>query len=178
MSYSYKSSFGINIDCRCYFTESSRSSISPLSILLSFPFAGQVDLWTKQQGGCSCSWDGRNSNADGNGRSDGLTATTKFVQQTEATPHDCACCVKGGCQCGPSLPARCGQCGLEQYCVNSEFLCINYVTAGIEFAHKKLRLNDLKKHTCAHRETRVRLLLFSSLFSSLVLVRLFARSLI
>lgn len=85
---------------------------------------GQVDLWTKQQSGCSCSWDNRNSNTYGNSRNDGTesisSGTTKFIQQTEATPHDCACCVKGGCQCGSSLPTRCGQCGLEQYCVNSE----------------------------------------------------------
>lgn len=63
---------------------------------------GQVDLWTRQATGCPCSW------------------------RPIADPADrsCACCVKGGCQCGEASPARCGQCGLETFCVNSECCCI------------------------------------------------------
>lgn len=83
-------------------------------IFFCFPFcfiAGQVDLWTRKATGCSCSWEnnvGRSNTSD-----DGTTSSV------QASQH-CACCVKGGCQCGADSPARCGQCGLEQFCVNSE----------------------------------------------------------
>lgn len=63
----------------------------------------QVDLWTRQSTGCPCSWRSTDGIADSGG-----AATS------------CACCVKGGCQCGEASPQRCGQCGLEQFCVNSE----------------------------------------------------------
>lgn len=82
---------------------------------------GQVDLWTRTPSGCSCSWENANivSGANVNDVISG-NATTISDQQ----PRDeqkCACCVKGGCPCGISSPARCGQCGLEQHCVNSKF---------------------------------------------------------
>lgn len=67
----------------------------------------QVDLWTRQSTGCPCSW---------------KPSTSKSGSTDDGGDHtNCACCVKGGCQCGEASPQRCGQCGLEQFCVNSEF---------------------------------------------------------
>ena len=59
----------------------------------------QIDLWTRKSSGCPCTWQ------DGS---------------TNNTSHECACCVKGGCQC-PDIPARCQQCGLENFCSNSKY---------------------------------------------------------
>ncbi|KAM3967894.1 uncharacterized protein ACR2FA_011443 [Aphomia sociella] len=54
--------------------------------------SSQVDLWTQSSSGCAC------PGGDG---------------------EDCACCVRdGACPCGDVAPARCAQCGLEQYCAN------------------------------------------------------------
>ncbi|XP_028178180.1 uncharacterized protein LOC114365738 [Ostrinia furnacalis] len=54
--------------------------------------SSQVDLWTQASSGCAC--------ANGGG-------------------DECACCVRdGACPCGDVAPARCAQCGLEQYCAN------------------------------------------------------------
>ncbi|XP_037049170.1 uncharacterized protein LOC119083557 [Bradysia coprophila] len=58
-----------------------------------------VDLWTRKANGCPCSW---------------RSSSSTNVDEDQ----DCACCVKGGCQCGEESPARCGQCGLEQFCVS------------------------------------------------------------
>ncbi|KAJ8736263.1 hypothetical protein PYW08_006919 [Mythimna loreyi] len=54
--------------------------------------SSQVDLWTQSSSGCAC------PGGDGD---------------------DCACCVRdGACPCGDVAPARCAQCGMEQYCAN------------------------------------------------------------
>lgn len=54
--------------------------------------SSEIDLWTQSSSGCAC------PGGDGD---------------------DCACCVRdGACPCGDIAPARCAQCGLEQYCAN------------------------------------------------------------
>ncbi|XP_041975372.1 uncharacterized protein LOC121730413 [Aricia agestis] len=54
--------------------------------------SSQVDLWTQSSSGCACPGGGG---------------------------EQCACCVRdGACPCGDVAPARCAQCGLEQYCSN------------------------------------------------------------
>ncbi|KAJ8678959.1 hypothetical protein QAD02_014746, partial [Eretmocerus hayati] len=54
----------------------------------------QIDLWTQTQTGCPCSFN-------------------------SSSKTGCACCVpSGGCGCGPAMPNRCTQCGLENYCAN------------------------------------------------------------
>uniref|UniRef100_A0A0K2UVN9 Putative LOC100871724 [Apis florea] n=1 Tax=Lepeophtheirus salmonis TaxID=72036 RepID=A0A0K2UVN9_LEPSM len=60
---------------------------------------GQVDTWTKSLSGCPCK-NGTQSDKDG----------------------DCACCMEdsGGCQCGIGVTNRCGQCGLEEFCDNTQ----------------------------------------------------------
>lgn len=86
-------------------------------------FSGQVDLWTRKPSGCACEWENiahsisvtNASHIDANA----VNASSHHTPAT-STSHNCACCVKGGCQCGSNSPARCGQCGLEQYCVNSK----------------------------------------------------------
>lgn len=75
-----------------------------------FLLSGQVDLWTRTSIGCPCSW--KNNGIAGGGSANG----TETAEQ-----HICACCNKGGCQCGSDSPNRCGQCGLEQFCVNSKW---------------------------------------------------------
>ncbi|XP_048489352.1 uncharacterized protein LOC105389314 [Plutella xylostella] len=53
--------------------------------------SSQVDLWTQSSSGCACAGGG----------------------------DTCACCVRdGACPCGDVAPARCAQCGLEQYCAS------------------------------------------------------------
>uniref|UniRef100_A0A1B0GJV2 Putative secreted protein n=1 Tax=Lutzomyia longipalpis TaxID=7200 RepID=A0A1B0GJV2_LUTLO len=56
----------------------------------------QVDLFTRQASGCPCQW----------------------RSQVDAADTGCACCVRGGCQCGEISPGRCVQCGLEMNCLN------------------------------------------------------------
>ncbi|KAK2716825.1 uncharacterized protein LOC136039519 isoform X2 [Artemia franciscana] len=51
-----------------------------------------IDLWTRSPTGCKCPFD-------------------EFSQE-------CACCAKGGCNCGHDQPSRCTQCGLENRCLN------------------------------------------------------------
>ncbi|XP_049875349.1 uncharacterized protein LOC126373290 isoform X2 [Pectinophora gossypiella] len=54
--------------------------------------SSQVDLWTQSSTGCAC---------------------------PGGAGEDCACCVRdGACPCGDIAPARCAQCGLEQYCAS------------------------------------------------------------
>lgn len=83
-------------------------------------FSGQVDLWTRKPTGCVCEWE-NNANRGDTGTLDAVNASAQPISISSPS-QNCACCVKGGCQCGSSSPARCGQCGLEQYCVNSKFI--------------------------------------------------------
>lgn len=75
---------------------------------------GRIDLWTRNSTGCKC-------NQINNSNDEYETEATSF-QNNSSNDNKCACCGKGGCQCGPSLTARCGQCGLENYCTNSEYI--------------------------------------------------------
>ncbi|XP_028041403.1 uncharacterized protein LOC114251372 [Bombyx mandarina] len=60
--------------------------------------SSQVDLWTQSSSGCACPGEGG---------------------------EECACCVRdGACPCGDIAPARCSQCGLEQYCANSKIIIV------------------------------------------------------
>ncbi|XP_055320957.1 uncharacterized protein LOC129577604 [Sitodiplosis mosellana] len=85
----------------------------------------QVDLWTKKTSGCACEWENHShyggsallTNASHIDAGNAVNASSHHTPAT-VNSHNCACCVKGGCQCGSTSPARCGQCGLEQYCVN------------------------------------------------------------
>lgn len=85
-------------------------------LLFCFVFSGQVDLWTKSISGCACS----GSQHDTNNRNNNSLISSDL---SEVNHHNgtCACCVKGGCQCGGSGFKRCAQCGLEQHCSNSKF---------------------------------------------------------
>ncbi|XP_055698734.1 uncharacterized protein LOC129799115 [Phlebotomus papatasi] len=56
----------------------------------------QVDLFTRQASGCPCLW----------------------RSPVDPQDTDCACCVRGGCQCGEISTGRCVQCGLEMNCLN------------------------------------------------------------
>lgn len=60
----------------------------------------QVDLFTRQASGCPCLW----------------------RSPVDPQDTDCACCVRGGCQCGEISTGRCVQCGLEMNCLNSKYL--------------------------------------------------------
>lgn len=78
--------------------------------------------------GCACSWKNDNNynehdHASIHEMSDkNLTLHNGQLQQQHhkhAHQLNCACCVKGGCQCGEQAPNRCTQCGLENHCLNS-----------------------------------------------------------
>ncbi|CAG9791199.1 unnamed protein product [Diatraea saccharalis] len=67
--------------------------------------SSQVDLWTQSSTGCAC---------------------------PGGIGEDCACCVRdGACPCGDIAPARCAQCGLEQYCANSKYKLMTLFTRDI-----------------------------------------------
>lgn len=93
--------------------------------------SGQVDLWTRKSVGCACSWKNDNNynehdHASKHEMSDkNSTLHNGQLQQQQHHKHghqlNCACCVKGGCQCGEQSPNRCSQCGLETHCLNSTF---------------------------------------------------------
>lgn len=82
-----------------------------------------MDLWTRKSVGCACSWKDnehdhvkdRHETSDKN-----LTVHNNGHHKHNGHQLNCACCVKGGCQCGEQAPNRCSQCGLESHCLNSE----------------------------------------------------------
>jgi hypothetical protein len=78
--------------------------------------AGQVDLWTRKSVGCACSW--KDSGEHDHAKHDNLTLHNGHHKHGHQL--NCACCVKGGCQCGEQAPNRCSQCGLENHCLNSK----------------------------------------------------------
>lgn len=91
----------------------------PIVCLIS----GQVDLWTRKSVGCACSWkDNEHDHAkDKHETSDKNLTIHNGHHKHNSHQLNCACCVKGGCQCGEQAPNRCSQCGLENHCLNSEF---------------------------------------------------------
>lgn len=70
---------------------------------------GQIDLWTRKQSGCACSWQQQQTKRN-----------NSYITDIDKLENGCACCVKGGCQCGEESSTRCVQCGLEQHCNNSK----------------------------------------------------------
>lgn len=100
---------------------------------------GQVDLWTRTSSGCPCVWQQQATAPNGNHNHNNVTFVDSATNNTiavdrrrrEEEANECACCVKGGCQCGEDSPARCGQCGLERHCTNSKYATIiNFVHFG------------------------------------------------
>lgn len=89
---------------------------------LALAFSGQVDLWTRKSVGCACSWkDNEHDHAkDKHETSDKNLTAHNGHHKHNGHQLNCACCVKGGCQCGETAPNRCSQCGLENHCLNSE----------------------------------------------------------
>ena len=84
--------------------------------------SGQVDLWTRKSVGCACSWkDNEHDHAkDKHETSDKNLTVHNGHHKHNGHQLNCACCVKGGCQCGEQAPNRCAQCGLENHCLNSK----------------------------------------------------------
>lgn len=77
--------------------------------------------------GCACSWKNDNYNEhdharESNGKHE-MSDKNLTLHNGQHHKHNhqlnCACCVKGGCQCGEQSPNRCAQCGLENHCLNS-----------------------------------------------------------
>ncbi|CAO1435290.1 unnamed protein product [Diamesa tonsa] len=75
----------------------------------------QVDLWTKSSIGCACLWNHHDTNKNNNSL---ISSDLSEVNHHKDGSTNCACCVKGGCQCDERAPKRCTQCGLEEHCVN------------------------------------------------------------
>lgn len=102
--------------------------------------SGQVDLWTRKSSGCTCAWENMENNNSNNStvNDSGLMMNISANSQTVSSPQNCACCVKGGCQCETPSPTRCGQCGLQQYCINSKcnLYTISEVKKGYSFTMK------------------------------------------
>jgi hypothetical protein len=72
---------------------------------------GEVDMWTKTSSGCACSSQDHHIQSQGSAKGGGGNKNLKT----------CACCAHAGaCQCGPKVPYRCAQCGLEQQCDQSK----------------------------------------------------------
>ncbi|EFX74381.1 hypothetical protein DAPPUDRAFT_251905 [Daphnia pulex] len=70
----------------------------------------EVDMWTKTSSGCACSSQDHHMQSQG-----AKGGANKNNMKT------CACCAHAGaCQCGPKVPYRCAQCGLEQQCDQSK----------------------------------------------------------
>ncbi len=83
-----------------------------------FCIIGKIDLWTRNSSGCRCNQIKQMNNLED--EDDNYTNLFHSNNTNDDSTNKCACCGKGGCQCGPNLITRCGQCGLENYCTNSK----------------------------------------------------------
>lgn len=79
-------------------------------------FLGRIDLWTRNSSGCKCEQLDQLSS-----KTDEDENYMQLYDNLNKENDNCACCVKGGCQCGPTS-SRCGQCGLEIQCFNSKLI--------------------------------------------------------
>ncbi|XP_046649541.1 uncharacterized protein LOC124340849 [Daphnia pulicaria] len=90
----------------------------------------EVDMWTKTSSGCAC------SSQDHHMQSQGAKGGANKNMKT------CACCAHAGaCQCGPKVPYRCAQCGLEQQC---DQMCNVTLDARQLYSTSRLRYGQIK----------------------------------
>nr|CAH0110272.1 unnamed protein product [Daphnia galeata] len=92
----------------------------------------EVDMWTKTSSGCACSSQDHHIQSQGSAKGGGGNKNLKT----------CACCAHAGaCQCGPKVPYRCAQCGLEQQC---DQMCNVTLDARQLYSTSRLRYGQIK----------------------------------